>query len=144
MKCSIFSITKVALLFAAVVSLTYVGCKDDMIIPSPEPPGTTPILLGKWVQLPQTGDENLDTYLTFLPGGEGEFTDPNNQCVKGGVTHRNFVWASYLDADIPHVKMDIYREIVCGDTLGTNATELYHYSIENDTLNILYRNWARK
>jgi hypothetical protein len=145
MKRSTFSITRVALLFAAVISLTCIGCEDIIYDPLPSPPSEkAPILLGKWVQLPQTGDVNLDTYLTFLPGGEGELTNHNSKCAKGGVSQRSFMWISLMEAGISHVQLNLYREIICGDTLDTDATELHHYYIENDTLDVLDKKWIRR
>ena len=149
MKRSILSITRVALLFAALISLTYIGCEDIVYDPIPGTPinsGEPPVLLGRWVQLPQIGNENLDTYLTFLPGGEGELTNPNSiaKCANGGETLRSFMWVSSLVDRIANVEMRIYREIICGDTVTTYATEVHSYKIDNDTLFLMYHNWVRK
>lgn len=148
MKRSIFSLPRIALLFVTVISLTYIGCKDDLVYDYPVPNRSeeAPILLGKWVQLPEIGDPNQDIYLNFLPGGEGELTNPNSiaKCANGEGNQRSFLWVSYLETDVPSVKMSIYREIICGDTVATDAAEVHPYKIDNDTLFLMYHNWVRK
>lgn len=146
MKRSIFSIIKVAILFAAVISLISIGCEKVVYDPIPGVPSSEepPILLGEWVQLPQTGDAILDTYLTFLPGGEGKIIDPIMKCSNGGGTERRFMWISYMDTTVAKVEMNIYREIICGDTVTTYATEVHTYKIDKDTLFLMYHNWVRK